>query len=90
MLIDGLCAIYDDRPLICRSHGLPLWSREDEQVFHCALNFRDGQPDRRSVLDLEALNRPLAAMAELYDPSGSRTPLTELARDLETTGTSAK
>src|SRR5512137_2599666 len=23
-LLDGLCAVYRDRPVICRTHGLPL------------------------------------------------------------------
>ncbi|MCA9708621.1 MAG: YkgJ family cysteine cluster protein [Myxococcales bacterium] len=29
LLVDGQCAVYEQRPLICRSHGLPI-AAEDE------------------------------------------------------------
>jgi uncharacterized protein len=40
-LIEGLCLIYESRPLICRTHGLPLlYMGEDEwQMSWCELNF---------------------------------------------------
>jgi Fe-S-cluster containining protein len=40
-LIEGLCSIYESRPLICRTHGLPLlYMGEDEwQLSYCELNF---------------------------------------------------
>ena len=47
-LKDGLCAIYDSRPLICRTHGLPLLYNDgdDWQLSVCDLNFTgDKQPD---------------------------------------------
>jgi uncharacterized protein len=43
-LIDGLCSIYESRPLICRTHGLPiLYMGEDEwELSYCDLNFTLG------------------------------------------------
>jgi Fe-S-cluster containining protein len=40
-LIKGLCSIYKSRPIICRTHGLPLLYMNDEewQLSHCELNF---------------------------------------------------
>jgi uncharacterized protein len=40
-LIEGLCSIYKSRPLICRTHGLPLlFMGEDEwKLSYCELNF---------------------------------------------------
>lgn len=45
MLLDGQCAVYEARPLICRSHGLPLVlerSKGRQYVDVCPLNFSDG------------------------------------------------
>jgi Fe-S-cluster containining protein len=40
-LIEGRCSIYESRPLICRTHGLPLlFMEEDEwQLSYCEFNF---------------------------------------------------
>jgi uncharacterized protein len=40
-LITGLCSIYESRPLICRTHGLPMFRMgEDEwELSYCELNF---------------------------------------------------
>ena len=45
MLLDGACSVYKARPLICRSHGLPLVlerSKGRQIVDVCPLNFKDG------------------------------------------------
>jgi Fe-S-cluster containining protein len=44
-LNDGLCSIYESRPLICRTHGLPMLSMgEDEwELSYCELNFTSGE-----------------------------------------------
>jgi uncharacterized protein len=46
MLVDGLCTIYESRPFICRSHGLPLLSMGEEgwELSHCELNFNGDAP----------------------------------------------
>jgi len=43
-LKDHACTIYESRPLICRTHGLPLLYTNDDgewELSTCELNFRD-------------------------------------------------
>lgn len=87
LLVDGLCSVYAERPLICRSHGLPIAVPDPDDpdgplsVDHCPLNFHDVPPPRASVLILEAVNRPLAVLAELDSPGAARVALADLAAD---------
>jgi Fe-S-cluster containining protein len=82
LLVAGRCAVYEARPLICRSHGVAARD-PDGQLTHCPLNFTTAPPRADAVLDLDALNRPLAVMAHIYD-AGQRVTLTELARQPST------
>jgi len=42
-LEDGVCQIYEYRPLICRKFGIPLYNPDKPgQVFACQLNFKAG------------------------------------------------
>jgi hypothetical protein len=80
LLVDGRCSVYEERPLICRSQGLPLLV--DERVDWCPLNFTDGSPPRESVLSLDALNAPLVALARAWSGAElARVELATLARD---------
>lgn len=83
LLVDGRCAVYEERPLICRSQGLPLLV--DQAVDWCPLNFTHEAPPRNSVLSLDALNAPLVALARAWsgpdaEPSAVRVELAALAR----------
>jgi Fe-S-cluster containining protein len=50
-LIDGSCAIYDHRPLICRRFGMPLHHPDQpDRIFACELNFRPGETIRDEKL----------------------------------------
>ena len=45
-LSSGICTIYDYRPLICRTHGLPLVRMNDDGVWEfssCDMNFRNAE-----------------------------------------------
>jgi Fe-S-cluster containining protein len=85
LLLDGQCSVYEQRPLICRSHGLPIGVREGDdpssplRVDHCPLNFLDRDIPRASVLVLDAINQPLAVLAELTAPGQPRVELAQLA-----------
>jgi len=82
LLRDGRCAIYEVRPIICRTHGLPL--RVDGRLDHCPLNFTAEQPEPAIVLDLEQINTLLALVDRLHadavgDPvDRPRVPLADL------------
>ena len=43
-LVEGVCSIYEYRPLICRKFGIPLFNPDRPgRVYACELNFRDGE-----------------------------------------------
>lgn len=67
-LHEGLCRIYPYRPIICRTHGLPILYLDDTggtlkwEVSFCELNFTGDGPFEftdETLLDLEALNTEL-------------------------------
>jgi hypothetical protein len=68
---DGRCAVYEARPLICRTHGLPIRytramdARRLPVLDACPKNF-DGQElaslDPSTVLDQQTLSTVLAAL----------------------------
>ena len=79
LLLDGRCSVYAQRPLICRSHGLPV-ADDAGQVSWCPLNFTAGQVPGPSVLRLPVLNGSLGVAAHMLDGSGRRVELAALAR----------
>lgn len=48
-LANGACTIYESRPLICRTHGLPLLNMTEDgdewELSFCELNFTDADDD---------------------------------------------
>jgi Fe-S-cluster containining protein len=80
-LSDNLCGIYEVRPTVCRTQGLPLKvakiATPDEdagkefELSLCELNFRDGEkiPPVAEWLDLERLNTLLAVAQKFSDKS---------------------
>ncbi len=83
-LKEARCTIYPVRPIICRSHGLPI--RVDGAVDHCPLNFTEQVPEPAVILDLEQINTLLALVDRLHaeaagDPvDRPRISLADLAR----------
>jgi Fe-S-cluster containining protein len=84
---EGDCAVYEARPLVCRSHGAPLQFRpldsRDEKFRHrdvCPLNFTaNGITDlpATSVINLDTINVLLALLSRrAYPGDETRTPLT--------------
>jgi hypothetical protein len=87
----GRCKIYDARPLVCRSHGVPirLARRGLPVVEACPRNFVRTEPDPDCVLDQATLSATLLAVdaAEAADPAraaapGRRVDLAGLLADL--------
>ncbi len=67
----GLCRIYRYRPIICRTHGLPILYLDDTggalkwEVSFCERNFTGPGPHEftdETVLDIEELNAELYAI----------------------------
>jgi Fe-S-cluster containining protein len=70
MLVDGLCSIYESRPFICRSHGLPLLSMGEDgwELSHCELNFTGNSPcfDETNTLAHDRFNSMLFILNKEY------------------------
>lgn len=98
LLVDDLCAIYDARPIICRTQGLPLlYTAEDgrQEVDYCRLNFtrpaatQDLDPDH--LVQLDELNFKLAVtnlrycrnLGILPAESGNRKPMSAIILEAE-------
>ncbi len=59
------CLLYGARPLICRTHGLPLLMTRDgsRQIDYCPLNFSGlASLPGSAVIDLDRLNETLVAV----------------------------
>lgn len=88
---DGRCAIYSARPLVCRSHGLPIRMTTERGlpvVSSCHLNFTAAGPeaaDQDCILDQATLSLTLGAIARAHagetggDPA-ERVSLADLLR----------
>jgi hypothetical protein len=65
----GQCRVYDARPMICRSHGLPIQVGEPPQRDVCPLNFPEGPPvetlEADVVLDVNRLNATVGLISQL-------------------------
>jgi hypothetical protein len=77
--LDGRCAVYAHRPLVCRTQGLALRypagfipeaavrARTDTgEVTHCPLNFTQAAPLGADVLDAERVDQLLAVVNHRY------------------------
>lgn len=60
----GRCQIYEARPIVCRSHGVPIRMREDSLpvIRSCHRNFTETEPDPDCVLDQETLSALVLAV----------------------------
>lgn len=85
----GRCKIYEARPLVCRSHGVPIRLRRGALpvVEACHHNFRRTTPEADCVLDQTTLSATLFAIdaadrAPDTDPGPARVELAGLLADL--------
>jgi len=69
LLREGACLLYESRPIICRTHGLPLLagSGRDWRLDWCPENFQGVKslPDS-AVINLDVLNTTLASINALF------------------------
>ena len=65
----GACRVYEARPMICRSHGLPIQVGEPLVWDVCHLNFPDGPDlatlDPNMVMNVETVNFILGMMTRV-------------------------
>jgi len=69
LLEEGACLLYAARPIICRTHGLPLLTGGgmERRIDYCPENFRGVESlPAGAVIDLERLNTMLTAVNALF------------------------
>ncbi|HET6419943.1 MAG TPA: YkgJ family cysteine cluster protein [Geobacteraceae bacterium] len=69
LLENGACLLYQARPIICRTHGLPILTREFDRpsVDFCPRNFKGVESlPGNAIIDLDLLNTSLAAINALF------------------------
>lgn len=69
LLTDSQCVLYTSRPIICRTHGFPIFMKKDGEpiIDFCPKNFI-GITDfpQHVLLDIEQLNATLTAINSLF------------------------
>ena len=72
-LVDGACSIYEGRPVICRTYGLPSLHRNEKsegEISWCELNFTDVPADfgfqADGIIDLDILNAKVGGVNNLF------------------------
>jgi uncharacterized protein len=74
LLQDDCCLVYRDRPVICRTHGLPLLTdvEGEKRVDFCEENFRGVTSlSGDMVIDLDTLNRILVTINGRFESETS-------------------
>lgn len=69
LLLHNLCLLYEARPIICRTHGLPIiYDADGERKSDCCpLNLTDSESlSGINVIDLDKLNTLLVAVNSIY------------------------
>ncbi|MDX2044292.1 MAG: YkgJ family cysteine cluster protein [Acidobacteriota bacterium] len=99
MLMDDRCAIYESRPLICRTQGLPLLMEAEDgeaEVDFCPLNFTGENAvddlDEAHLVPLDDLNLKLALVNLQHcreqgisdEVSGQRLPMANIILQTQT------
>lgn len=59
LLVDDRCVVYEARPMICRTHGIPI-RHDADRILCCDRNFVDGLPDQSMILNASLLTAGLA------------------------------
>lgn len=87
LLINRKCILYGARPIICRTHGFPIYIEKDGEpmVDFCPKNFKDVTSfSRDALLSLEHLNTMLTAInthflesIETKNPLPDRIPISQ-------------
>ncbi len=83
----GRCRIYAARPIVCRSHGVPIRLRRGSLpvVEACFRNFTRAEPAADCVLDQTTLSALTLAIDREAGGDGSRVDLAALLAELAST-----
>jgi len=81
------CRIYAARPIVCRSHGVPIRMRRDSLpvIEACARNFTRTEPAADCILDQTTLSALTLAIDREAGGDGARVELAALLAELAST-----
>lgn len=84
---NGRCRIYDARPVVCRSHGVPIRMRSGALpvVESCFRNFTHTAPAADCILDQTTLSALTLAVDRAAGGDGTRVDLAALLAELAVT-----
>ena len=84
---DDRCRIYAARPIVCRSHGVPIRMRRDSLpvIEACARNFTRTEPAADCILDQTTLSALTLAIDREAGGDGARVELAALLAELAST-----
>lgn len=80
-LYEEKCSVYEVRPIICRTQGVPLHLQSEGVVDCCPLNFKDVEPAKEDWLNLDRLNT-LLSFAATTEKRDGRIRLKKLKEEL--------
>lgn len=70
LLINNKCMLYQNRPVLCRSHGLPLLYHDglESGIGFCELNFLNGPIEftDANILNMDAVNAKLMHIDQVW------------------------
>jgi Fe-S-cluster containining protein len=72
-LHNGVCVIYEFRPLMCHKFGMPLYNPDKpDQIFACELNFKNGEEieDEKLVQIQTSIHRAWKELQSDYNDAG--------------------
>jgi len=75
LLSNDRCLIYEARPIICRTHGLPMLVPGEDSLCMCVYNLKGLEHiDGDCVLDLRPVNEILATVNHLLTTGRGKSP----------------
>ncbi|MEA5114649.1 MAG: YkgJ family cysteine cluster protein [Geobacteraceae bacterium] len=83
LLAQCCCMLYEQRPIICRTHGLPIMIRngDDKKIDFCPKNYRNAESIKgRYIIDLDTLNDTLAAINSIFIKDSLRNGISSFER----------
>ena len=89
-LVDDACLVYDARPMVCRTQGLPLIYAQGtlgdassavlgdgRELTWCPLNYEDAPPSPAEMLDAQRLDEAMVQLNHVF-AEGDEAPRTSL------------
>ena len=92
-LVDDACAVYDARPMVCRTQGLPLAydegtipaerlsarAADGRDLTWCPLNYTAGPPAATEIVDAMVIDRGVATLNRAFASVAEEDPMARVS-----------